>query len=52
MMAWAKKILWILVIGFALFYLITQPEAAAQAVRTFFGAFGSVYRFFAELARG
>ena len=28
-----KKTVWVLVVGFAVFYLLTSPEAAADAVR-------------------
>ncbi len=55
-MAWVKRILVILVIGFFLFYLIQQPEEAAGAVRTVFAAVGvafqSIVRFFTSLASG
>jgi hypothetical protein len=55
-MTWAKRILFVLVVGFLLFYLITQPESAAAAVRTVFDAvalaFQSVVRFFTSLAAG
>jgi hypothetical protein len=55
-MTWVKRILVILVIGFFLFYLITQPEAAAGAVRTVFSAVGvafrAIVRFFTSLASG
>ena len=55
-MTWVKRILAILVIGFFLFYLITQPEAAAGAVRTVFSAVGvafrAIVRFFTSLASG
>ena len=37
-MTWVKRILLVLVVGFLLFYLIQQPESAAAAVRTVFGA--------------
>lgn len=50
MQKWIKTAVLVLVIGFALFYLFTQPEAAANAVKTFFGAFDSIFRFFAQLA--
>ncbi len=50
MTAWVKTILLALVVAFALFYLFTRPEVAAMAVKTFFGAFGAVARFFTELA--
>ena len=48
--SWIKKILLVLVVAFVLFYLFTRPEAAAQAVMTFFGAFESIGRFFTTLA--
>lgn len=38
-----KKALTILVIGFGVFYLLTEPAAAADAVS---GAFGGVMRAF------
>ncbi|GAA3857269.1 hypothetical protein [Tessaracoccus defluvii] len=50
MVSWIKKILLVLVVAFVLFYLFTRPEAAAQAVMTFFGAFESIGRFFTTLA--
>lgn len=49
-MSWVKKIVVILVVAFALFYLFTRPEEAAAAVRGFVGAFGSIATFFDELA--
>jgi hypothetical protein len=49
-----KRILLILAIGFCLFYLVQQPEGAAGAVRTVFGAlaraFRSIITFFTSLA--
>jgi hypothetical protein len=55
-MTWVKRILAILVAGFFLFYLIQQPESAAAAVRTVFGAvavaFQAIVRFFTSLATG
>lgn len=50
MLTWIKKIFWLLVAGFALFYLFTRPEEAADAVKTFFGAFEAIGRFFSSLA--
>lgn len=47
---WIKKAAVVLVVAFAVFYLFTRPEDAAAAVRTFFGAFASVGRFFSSLA--
>ena len=53
-MAWVKRILAILVAGFFLFYLISQPVAAAAAVQTVFNAvalaFRSIVQFFRALA--
>lgn len=49
-MSWIKKVFWFLVVGFCLFYLVTRPEDAANAVKGFFGAFESIFRFFTELA--
>ena len=37
-MKWTKKILFILIVGFCLFYLIQQPQGAAEPVRSVFGA--------------
>lgn len=51
MSKWIKTILVVLIVGFCLFYLFTRPEAAAGAVKTFFGAFDAVGRFFVELSR-
>lgn len=47
---WIRTIVLVLVVGFALFYLFTRPEAAADAVKTFFSAFDAVGRFFLKLA--
>lgn len=53
-MAWAKKVLFVLLVGFLVFYLISQPESAADAVQTVLGAvataFRSIVRFFTSLA--
>ena len=55
-MTWAKRILAFLVAAFFVFYIITQPESAAAAVRTVFGAvaiaFQAIVRFFTSLAAG
>ena len=52
-MRWTKKILFVLVVGFCLFYLIQQPEGAAEAVRSVFGAlagaFQAIVTFFTSL---
>ena len=45
MVGWIKKVLLVLGIAFVVFYLFTRPEAAAEAIRTFFGAFESIARF-------
>jgi hypothetical protein len=54
-MDWVKRIIVILIVGFFLFYLITQPVSAAHAVQAVFGAiaiaFHAVVRFFSALAR-
>lgn len=47
-----KKVLLILVVAFALYYLVTRPEDAAAAVRSFFGMFESIGTFFSNLASG
>lgn len=47
-----KKVLLILVLAFAIFYLFTNPEGAAAAVRNFFGLFGAIATFFTALANG
>jgi hypothetical protein len=54
MTTWAKRIIFVLVVGFFLFYLISQPEAAAAAVQTVFNALATAFRaivqFFTALA--
>lgn len=53
-MKWIKRIIVILVVGFALFYLISNPEGAANAVQALFSALAKVFRsiiiFFQNLA--
>ena len=53
-MTWTKRIILILIVGFFVFYLISQPESAASAVKTVFGAIGRAFRavvkFFTSLA--
>jgi hypothetical protein len=44
----AKKLLALLVAGFAIFYLLSQPENAAEAVR---GAVGAVMEAFSQIVR-
>jgi hypothetical protein len=49
-----KRLFFVLIVGFCLFYVINQPESAAAAVRTAFlavgKAFGSIITFFTSLA--
>jgi hypothetical protein len=51
---WVKKILLFMFAIFAIFYLVTQPENAAAAVRRVFDAvamaFSSIIVFFSSLA--
>jgi hypothetical protein len=53
-MRWVKRILGTAAILFALFYLVTQPEDAAAAVRNVVlalgRALGSIVTFFTSLA--
>lgn len=49
LMGWIKKLLILLVAAFVVFYLFTRPEAAAEAVKTFFSAFESLGTFFTSL---
>lgn len=53
-MRWVKKVVFVLVILFAGYYLITKPEDAADAVRGVFlwvaGAVSAIFRFFTSLA--
>lgn len=48
---WIKTFLTFLVIAFCIYYLYTQPEAAAAFVKSVFGIFDSLGRFFSSLAR-
>jgi len=43
-MTWIKRILWGLVIAFALYYLFTQPEQSAAAVKSFFSGIVRLFR--------
>lgn len=52
MVSWIKRVLLVLVAAFVVFYLFTRPEDAAEAVRTFFGAFEAIGTFFTSLASG
>jgi hypothetical protein len=51
---WIKRMLVVLVVGFVLFYLVNQPEGAADAVRGAAAAVGnavnSIITFFNALA--
>jgi hypothetical protein len=53
-MTWLKGFIVFLVVGFALFYLIANPEGAANAVRAVAGGLAVVFRsiliFFQSLA--
>ena len=53
-MKWVKKIILVLAVTFAVFYLVTRPEDAAAAVRNVFAAlanaFSSIITFFTSLA--
>jgi hypothetical protein len=53
-MKWVRKVLFVLVVLFAVFYLVTQPESSANAVRGVFGALAkavtSIVKFFTSLA--
>ena len=50
---WIRRILGLLVIGFVLFYLVNQPEGAADSVRGILAALGgalqSLVTFFTAL---
>jgi nucleoside recognition membrane protein YjiH len=53
-MTWVKRIIIFLLVGFFLFYLVSEPEAAANAVRGVFHGLALVFRsiliFFQTLA--
>ena len=53
-MKWIKRMLLVLVVGFVLFYLVNQPQGAADAVRGAAAAVGttinSLITFFNALA--
>jgi hypothetical protein len=54
MWKWTRRILLLLAIGFVLYYLVNQPQAAADAVRGIAvavgGALQSLITFFTALA--
>ncbi|WP_203566357.1 hypothetical protein [Aestuariimicrobium ganziense] len=43
-MSWVKKVVWTLVVAFALFYVFTQPEQTAAAIRGFFSGLIRLFR--------
>ena len=45
-MRWVKGFIVFLIVGFFLFYLVSQPVAAANAVRAVFGGLAVVFRSF------
>jgi hypothetical protein len=53
-MTWVKRFIIFLVVGFFLFYLVSDPEAAANAVRGVINGLALVFRsiliFFQTLA--
>ncbi|QIK73338.1 hypothetical protein G7070_15045 [Propioniciclava coleopterorum] len=48
---WIKTIVLALIVMFAIFYLYTRPEAAADFIKFIFGIFDSIGRFFDSLVR-
>lgn len=51
MSKWIRTILTTLLAMFIIYYLYTRPEAAAEFVKTVFGIFDSIGRFFEQLVR-
>ncbi len=51
MSKYIRNIILVLVVGFLLFYLFTNPQGAADAVRTVIGWGESIIQFFASLAK-
>ena len=55
-MTWVKRFIVFLVVGFFLFYLVSQPENAANAVQAVIRGLALVFRsilvFFQTLAAG
>ena len=49
MVKWMKTVLLALLVLFALYYLYTRPEAAADFVKGVFGIFDAIGRFFDSL---
>lgn len=50
MKQWIWRAVGALLIAFAIYYLYTRPEAAAEFVKSVFGIFDSLERFFATLS--
>ena len=48
---WIRTIVLFLLVAFAIFYLYTRPEAAADFIRGLVQIFDSLGRFFDSLAR-
>ncbi|MCT1459458.1 hypothetical protein M3G03_07880 [Aestuariimicrobium sp. p3-SID1156] len=48
MVDWLKKIFFVLLAAFLLYYLFTQPEQSADAVKTFFSGIGRLFRALAS----
>lgn len=46
---WTRTVVWALVVMFAIYYLYTRPEAAADFVKMVLGIFDSIGRFFTSL---
>ena len=50
MKKWTWRIVGFLVVAFAIFYIYTRPEAAADFVKAVFGIFDALGVFFNSLA--
>lgn len=48
MVDWLKKIFLLLLAAFLLYYIFTEPEQSAQAVKTFFSGIGRLFRALAS----
>ena len=44
MVDWIKRIFLVLLAAFLLYYIFTQPEQSAQAVKDFFGGIARLFR--------
>ncbi len=51
MTKWIKTVVLALLLAFAVFYLYTRPEAAADFVKMLFGIVDAIRRFFETLVR-